>query len=56
MRSHVFLYDPLCELPQEMHTAYLNNATHTPTLKYETLLKVLWNQQDLVWENFNEGV
>ena len=42
--------------PQEIHTAYLNNATHTPTFKYETLLKVLWNQQDLVWNNFNEGV
>ena len=42
--------------PQEMHTAYLNNATHTPTLKYETLLRVLWNQQDLVWRNFNVGV
>lgn len=39
-----------------MHTAYLNNATHTLTLKYETLLKVFWNQQDLVWENFNEVV
>ena len=39
-----------------MHIAYLNNATHTLTLKYETLLKVFWNQQDLVWENFNDVV